>query len=392
MRPIMRVAIIAPNCGWDLIGGGGTYVALNMANVLAEKGNEVHLLSLEALSKNALEKLHNLRLSENIRLHSVYTVEKNLTRIPFPLGYFYLSRFLKRKISEIKPDIVIFHDDALKNILNEAKAIGAKTILYMHFSYKVRSMNPLFFMKVHSGNMLKVLSLLNYAKNNFADIDKFDSIIANSSVTKQLTQQWYPIDIQVLHPPTSVQPMTESYIIKKHQRISPFILSHLSQQDRAFLLRSLQESIKLLFASEVLASVNWKFIITRCNKKFKRAGSNVTKLGFIAKPLYQEILEKSHIINHFKWFEPFGIAILEAMAYGCIPIVYASRLNAAWTDIIEKGKYGYGFLNEEDFLNIVEHLVNDKETRINMGKNVALRASSFSLKFFEQKFLNLVYK
>jgi len=389
----MRVAIIAPNCGWDLAKGGGTYIALNMAKALSEKESEVHLLALESLNKNALEKVHNIDLSGNVKLHSVYTIKNNLISIPFPLGYFYLSKFLKRKLFEIKPDIVIFHDDALRSTLDDVKAIGAKNMLYMHFSYKVRSKNPIFFSKVHSGGTSKILLFLKYSKRNFADIDEFDCIVANSSVTKRLTQQWYPVDIHILHPPINVQLMNQSDVIKKHQNINPLILSHLSQQDKTFLLELLQNSVNLLLKSKI-ALARWKFLITRCDKKsrLRLKGENVIKFDFIANPLYQKILLKSHIITHYRWFETFGIAVLEAMANGCIPIVYASSLNSAWIDIIEEGKHGYGFLTDRDFLDIIENLVNNEEIRIKMAKKAILRAKSFSSEIFKQKFMKLVYK
>ncbi len=53
------------------------------------------------------------------------------------------------------------------------------------------------------------------------------------------------------------------------------------------------------------------------------------------------LLKKAAIYLHLNRREHYGISILEAMSYGLVPVVPES--GGPWEDIIEHGRYGYGF-------------------------------------------------
>ena len=67
-----------------------------------------------------------------------------------------------------------------------------------------------------------------------------------------------------------------------------------------------------------------------------------------------ELLKKASIYIHLNRKENYGISILEAMSYGIIPVVPES--GGPWEDIIEHGKYGYGFNSIDEAVDQIKNI------------------------------------
>ncbi|WP_291767898.1 glycosyltransferase, partial [Caldivirga sp. UBA161] len=55
------------------------------------------------------------------------------------------------------------------------------------------------------------------------------------------------------------------------------------------------------------------------------------------------LLCKAKVMLHTHPAEHFGIAIVEAMSTGAVPIVHKD--GGAWLDIVKQGKYGFGYIS-----------------------------------------------
>ena len=66
------------------------------------------------------------------------------------------------------------------------------------------------------------------------------------------------------------------------------------------------------------------------------------------------LLKKASIYIHLNRRENYGISILEAMAYGLVPVVPES--GGPWEDIIEHGKYGYGFNTVDEAIEQIKNI------------------------------------
>jgi glycosyltransferase involved in cell wall biosynthesis len=105
--------------------------------------------------------------------------------------------------------------------------------------------------------------------------------------------------------------------------------------------------------------------------------------------LKMEILKKAKIYLHPTKYEHFGIAVVEAMAAGLIPIVHKS--GGPWTDIIEFGKYGFGYSNLEEAKYIIHNLVNlDKGKLHGIQEIVVERAKTFRYDSFLKHFNTII--
>ncbi|SMD30797.1 glycosyltransferase [Picrophilus oshimae] len=66
------------------------------------------------------------------------------------------------------------------------------------------------------------------------------------------------------------------------------------------------------------------------------------------------ILKRCSIYLHANRKENYGISIIEAMSYGLIPVVPMS--GGPWMDIIDMGKYGYGYNNADDAVETIKSI------------------------------------
>ncbi len=67
-----------------------------------------------------------------------------------------------------------------------------------------------------------------------------------------------------------------------------------------------------------------------------------------------ELLKKAAIYIHLTKKEHYGISVVEAMSYGLVPVV--PDTGGPWEDIIEHGKYGYGFNSVDDAVEKIKNI------------------------------------
>lgn len=388
-----KVLIVAPNCGYDLAFGGGTFVALSQAKVLLDQGARVCLAALQGLPLNRLAQVHGIPLRDESMLHTRYIFNlntDNLLPIPYPVGVQIFGRFFNSLVRTIKPDIVIFHDDALKSSVYTCKSLGSKTLLYMHLSYVVRAHHPKFIFRTHTRPTAVLLTYFAYAKSKFEnDFRRFNRVIANSTVTAELTRSALPDcdTIGILHPPVTLPTLSYKDVVRKKK----MWITHAAQQDKAFLLNDLITALDLLSK----AVPDARLFLTRCSartiKKLSSFGNAIPAI-LPERTCYEELLLRSRIYAHFNFFETFGIASVEGMAYGAVPVSFVSRYNATWMDILDKGRFGYGFRTPQEFVDIVCVLMTDGKSFRTYSRGAFERSKVYSYSNFATNFLKHIAK
>jgi len=87
--------------------------------------------------------------------------------------------------------------------------------------------------------------------------------------------------------------------------------------------------------------------------------------------------------------EHFGIAIVESMSAGVIPIV--PRLpSGVWWDVLERGRYGFGFSTLEEAAKRIISIMRDWEEYEGLSQMCMRRAGLFSRDLFAEKLYSLV--
>ncbi len=91
--------------------------------------------------------------------------------------------------------------------------------------------------------------------------------------------------------------------------------------------------------------------------------------------------------RHPDRFEHFGIAVVEAMSAGIVPIVHRS---AGPAEIVRHGVDGFHWETVEELLTISESLMNSTSSVVELGRSSRLRAAEYSYETFGRKFDELV--
>jgi len=89
---------------------------------------------------------------------------------------------------------------------------------------------------------------------------------------------------------------------------------------------------------------------------------------------------------HLMVSEHFGIAVAEAMSAGCVPVIHKS--GGAWTEILEAGKYGFGYDHIQDCANTINRLIDSDLSE--MRAKVQRKAQEFSEEAFKRKMMQVV--
>ena len=117
----------------------------------------------------------------------------------------------------------------------------------------------------------------------------------------------------------------------------------------------------------------------------KKRLRNVDLLVNASRNLQIKIYSRAKVFLHTMRGEHFGIAIVEGMAAGLIPIVHKS--GGPWNDIILRGKYGFGYSSIDEAVEVIRKGIKDYWKY----RDLALkRATLFSKTKFKEKFKRIV--
>jgi glycosyltransferase involved in cell wall biosynthesis len=86
------------------------------------------------------------------------------------------------------------------------------------------------------------------------------------------------------------------------------------------------------------------------------------------------------------------MAIVEAMASGCVPLV--RRDGGPWFDILDQtqGKYGYSYRTIHEASRLIDKLLTEQELAAQLSVKAIARAKDFDSSVFEQKILRIVQR
>ncbi len=178
--------------------------------------------------------------------------------------------------------------------------------------------------------------------------------LVNSEFTKKLVEKYWEIytdKFYVLHPC-----INESIICKNVDNITkhPLLVTTVAR------IHPTKNLDIVLNVADVLRE--FKFIIMGVVQDFSyykqlidiikiRKLSNVCIMPNVPKNVKFRLLTVSSYYLHPTLWENFGIAVVEAIACGAIPIVH--RFSGAFLDVLERGKYGFGFVTPSDIVHIL---------------------------------------
>ena len=288
--------------------GGAELVALNIIAALREHGHEVILLSDSPIDQKKFKHVFNRRV----------TVDRQLI---FPFRLFALSNDRNVYTNAVQTLILKSKCNVLIDTYSNALLPGVD-VAYVHYPLLTgirRGMS-------HWRNKVYFLpykSFLSSRKNSIAR----KLIFVNSSFTAQAAKAEFGTDPCVLYPPVSndltkhteqdFERLRGSNVVtiarlasEKNLEIIPHI-AKLSNREISFTIAGLLSSERVLgLLSSLIQELN--------------VSDRVKIMTNLTMEQSRAILTNSRVFLHPMEKEHFGIAIVEAMSLGCIPVVHNS--------------------------------------------------------------------
>lgn len=347
-----RALVISPYL--DTLGGGEKYF-VGVAWTLKELGYNVEI------AWNNSEILKELSNRYNLDLSSLTVNSKAIS--VFKTGSLYQKFILERKY-----DIVFVVSDGSVPLL-----FGRTN--WLHFQVPFRP-NP-------SSKML------NQVKLKF-----IQAIICNSKFTKKVIDLAYGVESQVIYPPSSQIPS-----LSKNKTI-------LSVGRFDNLMHSKRQDI-LVNAFKSLNEASWQLVImggvlhgSKEFDKLKRQTEGVSNIKLVKNASFKQLLQaygQASLYWHAAGYgqdldrfpqraEHFGIATVEAMSAGAVPLVFAG---GGQTEIVKHDYNGYLWHKPEELVSLTKLLLHNPDKLAKFSTNASKTSKQFSFDIFKTQIRQL---
>ena len=241
--------------------------------------------------------------------------------------------FFKKLIKTYNPDFLL----VTGNLPVLPKSMAEKTIVYVHFPTDL-IISPLL-QKDDISKIWRRLYIQPYLFiSNNIDYLKKATIITNSNYTKNAIKKVWNIDSTVIYPPCPQYsfPLEDKIKTNTDTKTVCSLGRFIPEKEYDTILQIAKERPQLKF--ELIGGVA-EDKISYLNSLKNKASKNVTFHVNATVNQKMEILKRSKILIHSFKGEHFGIALIEAMSAGLIPVSHNS--GAAKEDNIVEERFRY---------------------------------------------------
>lgn len=348
----MRIGVYDPYL--DTLGGGEKYMAF-LASCLSRK----HDVRLFWDNKEILDKLHKRFLIDTSNLH----IDPNI----FNTSVSILERIKKSR----QYDVIVFLSDGSLPFLLCKK-------LYIHFQF------PVEWVRTSLTTKLKLI--------------RVNGIICNSYFTKHFIDKKLGVKSIVVYPPASGD-HRDGINFKKEKIILSVGRFNLLSNGGTFK----KQEVMISMFNELVNTYHlpdWKLVLIISVKQeeisqIERLTGNIDNLhvqliiNSSAKELQEYYSRASiywhaagfgeNIVKHPELAEHFGIATVQAMEEGAVPVVISA---GGQKEIVKDGENGLLWKTKEECIEKTLAIISDKELWQRLSKSAKERAKDFSLQKF----------
>lgn len=319
--------------------GGGERVCLEIASVLHSVDFEVVFVTNSGFGLRRCAELFNLPCN-----YSAIEVSSLLERLLSVTGRFIRYRRLLLVLKALE-EILGCGVDGLIIDTSSNGAFGVD-IAYIYYPVVLGT----------AGSQAIHWRIYNWlvARKALRFMGKPKLALANNSWTAKLVRDIYGIEAIVLHPPVDVEYFTyngrskEKLVVtisrltpEKNLHFIPRVASKLPNHEWYLVGTTGSTRAEKRVSNRVLGRI--------LSEKRKWGAENLHILTDLPRKELRELLMRASFYVHPPFSEHFGIAVVEAMASGALPIVYKD--GGAWTDVVSalSSSLGYSDVSEIPF-------------------------------------------
>lgn len=378
----MRIAVVHDSLN---SGGGAERLALYMARALYEAGYDVDLVTIEKTNWARLEEV----TWRGVRDYFKHELTVPYLRIPLSLYDTFNAWFVKDIIYYSlklrgKYDLVMLTKPTHVPILAD--------VAYIHFPSFYPGVETLYYPERYIRNtVLRAYSMLYRLISwmlikLYREIQYRPLVLTNSSFSKAMIEKWLETPAIVLHPPIDI----EKYLnyAKNKQREDLVVSVGRIEKAKGFHI--------IPYIAKETSGISYSIIGLESDRKYlNELRSLIKKLNLEDRvKIYTNlsegeklmIMSRAKVYLHPMKYEHFGIAVVEAMATGLIPIVHVK--SGTWIDIVQSGKYGFGCNGEVS--DCVDKVLKAVSIYDKLRNNIINYVEKFSYKTFKSNLLKVI--
>jgi glycosyltransferase involved in cell wall biosynthesis len=311
--------------------------------------------------------------------------------LPSTLAYFpsfspiWVSESLRKAIKKEKPDIVFsdgtpYHVSASeKTRITTAVYLSEPTVGALAHEHSAFGKQPLS-AKIYSKLFSKIEDLITEK-----DVDipiansKAGALFYTPIYCKEVPVLFSPVDTSKFVPSEKENLVTHVGIINPRKRIEVAIEAVAAAKTKP----------KLSIIGNIIPSRGWYLNYLR--SRVQQLGMDDRVTFHVNAPFneLQNVVSRSKVCVS-AGVEYFSLAVIEQMAAGCVPIV--SKSFVPWTEIVDKGKYGFGFDSVEELSSTIDRIISDDELYSKMQRLATGRAKEFDIKIFGDRLVDLLLR
>ncbi|MDM7275035.1 MAG: glycosyltransferase [Thermoprotei archaeon] len=214
-------------------------------------------------------------------------------------------------------------------------------------------------------------------------------VLTNSTWTRDLILKAYGVDAELLPPPINLEAYRKAFSYKDRGKTVVTVSRFSPEKDFSIVLK----------AASVLRE--YHFIIAGSTSKYsglvlKSLRGAIRKydlnnVSIIENPDRGElinVLARSTFYLHPKYPEHFGVAIVEAVASGCIPLVY--RDGGSWKDVVSQISDELGYTDVADIVRAVKKIEENEGLRETLRFKGLQTVKQFDYNIFKSKLKSIV--
>jgi len=216
-------------------------------------------------------------------------------------------------------------------------------------------------------------------------------VLTNSRFTKQIIENYLNVKSFVVYPPVDVEnylPLSKN----KNREDSVLTISRLEEGKGLELIPHVAEKVKNV-RFVIIGSLASEQYFLHLHHVIRSLGveDRIEIIPNASQKVKESFLSRAKIYLHPRKYEYFGIAVVEAMAAGLIPLVHKS--GGPWIDILnqEEGVHGYSYEDINSCIDHINEIINDS-SKLEIVQNAVKRSKLFSSKTFRKNINSIVHR
>jgi len=364
--------------------GGAERLSIFMAQTLQDAGNRVAIATLDKTNWSQIQKKFGLTFKpheEFFLLSNKFETDSFFKRGLLTLA----SLFVNTTLLKLKRyDLIINTSGEVVNFRGD--------IVYINAVPFVAGFNSFRGIPIENIRWRCFRKALNVGLRVIDKVNRHSLLLTNSKFNAHIIKKSFDSQALVIYPPVEVKRFIP---LSKKRRREDLILSANRVRPGKNLeiipkvAKIVKNSTFLMVGPSDKASEKTILKLQKCVKQYD-VQDRVQLLTNKPISFLEKAMSEAKIFFHTQNSEAFGMAVVEAMAAGCVPVV--PRSGGPWFDILDckQGLYGFSYSNVKEAAEIIDRLLKDDKLRETVAARARKRALMFDSLIFERKILDLV--